>query len=727
MVVEESTNRKYELGSDLPLVNPAEDAFGYAPFAAQLAAAIVGNNSPQGLVLAVHGKWGSGKSTLLNFIKHDLTQLPEERRPIVVDFNPWWFEGREQIASQLLAEFSSQLPDRLQFARQTAILIGKYSKEIAGAAATVSGHAWISMPVAWLAERIPKLKAFVETKGVPGLKRKVAEALRKTGRRFVFFIDDIDRLTPDEARDFFRAIKALADFPEVVYVLFFDRDEVAKALSAALQMDGEKYLEKIVQAPFHLPAVGKEQLHNKLFSGLDAILDSKPQPFPFDRTRWAEVFSTGLDHFIRKPRDIVRVLNAVSVSYPPLVGEVNPVDLIALEFLRVFEQGAYDSIREARTFFSGTPAALEHMKADEKRYFEKWRESLPESSRDQLVLLIGRLFPKVAQVLGNGYIFSDDSSEWQRELRPCSPSCVDVYFQFGVPPGHVSRAELDRLVAQETPEGIAALMIEVKGHIFPDGHSKARDLIDRLRDFDELDVASASTLIEALVSNGHMLLRDEDEQGGFFVQPNRWRINSLIVKLLDRLVPSERQELLARLAEESPGLWCLVAIADDGWQVLLDSAKAMQVFLELDKAFLGALTKKVGIRLNKAGLDELLVMPELDFIVHRWSQWGDLKCIRDVFKPMVDRDDQLLLLLDKFVRIGRMSSGRETTLTYHLAMKPLGFAVDLHAIEPRIRDMQQSRTGLSERQRATINRFIKGFQRMAEGKDPDGLYADDDE
>jgi hypothetical protein len=48
----------WELGSDLPLVDPAEDAFGYAPFASLLAEAIVGNRSPQGLVLAVHGKWG---------------------------------------------------------------------------------------------------------------------------------------------------------------------------------------------------------------------------------------------------------------------------------------------------------------------------------------------------------------------------------------------------------------------------------------------------------------------------------------------------------------------------------------------------------------------------------------------------------------------------------------------------------------------------------------------
>jgi predicted KAP-like P-loop ATPase len=156
----------------------------------------------------------------------------------MVDFNPWWFEGRDQIATQLLAEFSSQLPDKLKFARKAAKLLGQYSKEIASAAATYSGHSWLQWPVRWLVDHVPKLKVFIEPAGFPQLKKKVGAALTEGEKRFVFFVDDIDRLTPDEARDFFRAIKALADFPEVVYVLFFDREEVGKALTASLGMDG---------------------------------------------------------------------------------------------------------------------------------------------------------------------------------------------------------------------------------------------------------------------------------------------------------------------------------------------------------------------------------------------------------------------------------------------------------------------------------------------------------
>jgi predicted KAP-like P-loop ATPase len=220
------------LSSDLPLADPADDAFGYAPFASRLAAAIVDNKSPRGLVLAVHGRWGSGKSSVLNFVKHDLNLLPEERRPVIVDFNPWWFEGRDEIASQLLAQLAAQLPDRFKEFQQVARLLVKYSAALAHVAADVQGGFWLKK-FAVVLDRLREMMGQSKKADVPSVKNEIADKLKSLGKRIVVFVDDIDRLTPDEARDFFRAVKALADFPEVVYVLFFDREEVSKALTAA--------------------------------------------------------------------------------------------------------------------------------------------------------------------------------------------------------------------------------------------------------------------------------------------------------------------------------------------------------------------------------------------------------------------------------------------------------------------------------------------------------------
>ena len=77
------------LGSDRPVINPTQDAFGYAPFARRIARAVSETPSPEGLAIAIHGPWGSGKSTLLNFVKHEIATIPKEPRPVVIDFNPW--------------------------------------------------------------------------------------------------------------------------------------------------------------------------------------------------------------------------------------------------------------------------------------------------------------------------------------------------------------------------------------------------------------------------------------------------------------------------------------------------------------------------------------------------------------------------------------------------------------------------------------------------------------
>jgi hypothetical protein len=121
-----------------------------------------------------------------------------------------------------------------------------------------------------------------------------------------------------------------------------------------------------------------------------------------------------------------------------------------------------------------------------------------------------------------------------------------------------------------------------------------------------------------------------------------------------------------------------------------------------------------------------MTMPDLDFVVHRRSQWGDTARTREVFKPMVDDDEKLIALLDKFVRTGFRHSGRETTETYQLSMKPLAAAMDVEAMKPRVQALP-SRANLTARQLAATKRFLQGLQAMARGDDPDALRFHDDE
>ena len=100
------------LSSDRPSTDPTQDLFGHAPFAKTLAKAIRDYRGSDGIVLALYGPWGSGKSTVLAYVQHELESGPEEARPVVVPFNPWWFSGQEHLAKAFLGQLQAVLPTK---------------------------------------------------------------------------------------------------------------------------------------------------------------------------------------------------------------------------------------------------------------------------------------------------------------------------------------------------------------------------------------------------------------------------------------------------------------------------------------------------------------------------------------------------------------------------------------------------------------------------------------
>lgn len=304
-------NYKAELSSYIPVTDPAQDAYGFAGFAKNLANAIRVTPSPHGLVMAIHGPWGAGKSSLLNLVKFELRTIRENACPIIIDFNPWWFNGRDHLAAQLLAQFGTSLRNESDVLLKIGELIAEYSGALSKAVALSTGTPWIDKPVNALLKLLKR-----KPKEVPQLKAEIAKLLQTSKRRVLFIIDDLDRLTPDEIREVFKVVKALADFPNVIYLLSFDKLVVAEALAKSLGVNGSAYLEKIVQASFTLPSVDSTRLQSKLFAELDLLIDSLPSA-TFDSTYWGNVYFDGLNHFIRKPRDIVRLINALAVTYPP--------------------------------------------------------------------------------------------------------------------------------------------------------------------------------------------------------------------------------------------------------------------------------------------------------------------------------------------------------------------------------------------------------------------------
>lgn len=717
------------IGSDAPQTNPADDAFGYAPFAQRIADAICKAPSPQGLVMAIHGPWGSGKSSLLNYVKYNLGAFPESDRPIVVDFNPWWFKGHDQLAGQFLAQFAAKLPHESVALRAIGDAMAEYSGAIGTVIMAAYPIPYLDKTVAWL------LKLFKQhVKDVPALKAGVAKALSDAGQRFVFVVDDIDRLAPDEIRELFKVVKALADFPNVIYLLAFDRDVVAASLNTSLGVDGEAYLEKIVQAPFVLPSVDRQKLQQKLFADLDRVLSGTDE-FLFDANHWGNVYHDGLDQFIQKPRDIVRVMNVLSVTYPAVRGEVNPVDFIALEFIRVFLPQVYGTVRDHRDRFAGRAGEnFRDDRAGAQAFHDGWLTTVPESYREGVKAMVERLFPKLEAVWGNMNYSGDWEKRWRRELRVCSPTVFPIYFQFGVSADSLSRQEIDALVTLGGDvDAICAELLAAIEVRRPDGSSKAREYMSRLLDLEEtLTPIFAKSMLAALFRVGDNLLQPGDETGGFLSIHSIWRVMWLIQHLLDQLATEERESTLIELFNGANALCVSVDVA----HMIDESIKkgvqpgGRETFSNLSQTTVDNLKAvALGQIRNAAQSGKLLNNANLPFILYRWKDWASVDEVGDWLQPLIAADDTLLTLLEHHLQYGTRQGWTDRVARRVPSLNPMSFEpfVDLAAMEERVRCVAQ-RNDLPQEQSIAARTFLKSMDRIHNGQDSSGFFAlDDDE
>lgn len=320
------------LSGGQPLTDPADDRLGYAGFAAALAKSIMSMMPPEGLVLAIYAPWGAGKSSVLEFICAYLDEQHDEEGPVIVRFNPWWFSGQEDLTRRFFDQLEAVLKKKGLFDDATRNKIADLGNAVASIpfAELLPGGALVKAGV-----RVATTLIRPDGSDVVALKAEIADALSKCNRRILVIIDDIDRLTAEEIRQIFRLIKAVADFPNVVYILAFDKAVAISALSASQGVPGAAYLEKIVQVPFELPEPDRTALRLMLEESIQVVIRDIHET-TLDHSYWQQVYSGGIDAFIQTPRDVVRLVNTISVTYPAIQGEVNIVDLFAIEAVRVF-------------------------------------------------------------------------------------------------------------------------------------------------------------------------------------------------------------------------------------------------------------------------------------------------------------------------------------------------------------------------------------------------------
>jgi predicted KAP-like P-loop ATPase len=710
------------LSADRPSTDPKEDLFGHAPFAKSLADSICRYPGSDGLVLALYGPWGSGKSTVLGYVNHYLEQQLEESRPVVVAFNPWWFSGQENLARAFLGQLQAVLPAKSEKFKKLGDLLGDFAEG-------VGGLIDLSGMTGGAAGKLGKLIGMVtkrKPKDVPALKAEISKILREAKKRVLVVIDDIDRLTPEETRQLFTVIKALADFPNVVYLLAFDREVAAQAIEQQSGLPGERYLEKIIQVPFELPPVDRVALRAALFKRLDQVLGDTPDGL-FDQSYWTNVFHDGIDPLIQVPRDVVRFTNTLFVTYPAVRGEVNPVDFIALEAIRVFLPDLYDLVRTNQDQFAGhsRDGGYQEDRNAKQAFLQQWVTELPERLRESTQALLERVFPKIGQM---GYS-ADWLAQWRRGLHACHPDMFPIYFRLAVPQGAILRSEMMALLALAgSVTDFGAALVHAKAERRPDGLSKARALLERLMDHVEQGIVDEHipTVIQALFDVGDLLIDPADERG-MFDFGNVSRASRPVYHLLKRVPAGQRADILDEAIKAGNALavqsWLLRAL-DEEITKAKNSGRPTQLTADEVARLKATWISRVRTLSVKA---DFLDHPELSRLLSIWRHWGDDGEARAWCDRVTASDDGLLALLPKFLQHTRSQTIGDWAVRLQPRLNPnwLESYLDTASCAKRLVELSGKRAVPHEAEEA-VAQFLKEFEMLTAGKNPDGDGAFDE-
>ncbi|MFA7429636.1 MAG: KAP family NTPase [Rhodospirillaceae bacterium] len=564
-----STAESQPLSGDHPITSLEQDRLGYAPFARAIAKAIAFGKSGEGLVLALHGPWGSGKTSAVNLIEQALPEhqkgVPVDSRIIVVRFNPWWFSERQDLARTFFMELSASLggdvPDKIRNGLKAV------ARHVSGATDLVGGLLSL-LPAGELANTVLGEvvalagKGLDENRSLDDDRNDLCKALKEQGRRILVLIDDIDRLPADEARQIFRLVKSVADLPNVTYLLIFDRAVAARAFQSEQTAEGPEWLEKIVQASFDLPPVNRLALREMLFAALTGALGQVDIP---DQGRWSRLFLNIIDPCLRTPRDVVRLVNVLSVSYPAVADEVDFADFLALETLRIFEPALYAVIRDSATEITGLQS--DRRDRQDTSIGDRLLGAMQESRRSTLKSGLEVLFPRLEGVWGNRSYSGDFMRGWDQQRRCCVPRRFPAYFTFSIGEEVIPRGDLQQVLAALNDSGRAeAIIMEYASCPLRAGGTRASLLLEELRTAAAGMAASqAQGIVRSVLHAGDGFLTPEDESKGMLPVPQVWFVGFLIQELLERVEPEHRYSLLAEAVQGSPSLrsmaWVVMALS----------------------------------------------------------------------------------------------------------------------------------------------------------------------
>ena len=621
---------------DYPIEKTGEDKLRRTPLAEKVAELLKKFEGKESFVIGIEGVWGSGKTSFINLVHNE---LEGDSDVIFVPFNPWNFSGQNELIADFFATLNNSLKetDIKSLSKTFSSYASKLQMSFSPSVTFFGGLLSFG-----LGENFGSKGATLQQ-----ARLEIDKQLKLLSKKIVVVIDDIDRLDRDETRLTMKLVKMTANFPNTIFLLAYDRKRVVEKLKGE-EWSGEEYLKKIIQVSFTLPQPDKQELQAILFSDLDETIKGVYGEVVLEgenEKHWNDIVFAGFSDLFKTVRDIKRYISSLRLNWSIIgEGEINMVDFITIEAIRVFAPDFYSVIGANQGLFTASRNLYiglnrrGDINARKKEYEELLKE-VPEDLRGSVDKICNILFPQLSSEHGSGF-----EEIWRKNLRICSDEKFPVYFQLGIPKGKISEDEAKNVVKtlkdkKSFSENILRFQKE----------KKLRALLAKLLDYtDNLSEDKVKNLILSLWDLGDKI--DDSKTAVFDFDDVQLQTSRLVYHSIKKNISkSKRKALLKGLIKKTKTLFYpayFVAIMGDqskkqGQQIeepLFDKTDAE----ELEKLILG--------RIQKMATDGTLSNEEkLLFFLFRWKQWESKEAVAKYIQKLISTKKGLVIFLESLV------------------------------------------------------------------------------
>lgn len=567
------TQKKKEIlfHSDQAIKSWKNDELGRKEFAWRIADVLAKRDDSDSLVIGIDAPWGEGKTSVLNMIVERLKkEAPDASRTLLggniltIKFNPWRFSDEQE----LLKNFYDILADKLGTSLETTLEKlskfakgkEKYAQLLDKLQINLPGDISINYKVSEAVKSISEFKSDID---LEEQKDKLGKILRDANYKIVIIMDDIDRLNKEEMHTVFRLVKLSADIPKVSYILSFDGDKVALALSDKYGSPeaGKAFLEKIIQVHLLLPPVSSQRLLPLAIKGIKAALEISEIALSEGELRiFQDLFYRAFEWRITNPRLSNRLTNSLSFALPLIKGELNTLDFILIESIKVYYPKLYEEIKNNILLFTPPTSWQRAFDFDERRdtrkpeltsLIENFLNEIPNRHQKGISELIQYMFPKTKDILNAYDRFRENYPRIDMKKRISMEEYFPKYFTYSVEPNDVSDNETIAFLNSIKDSEISGISKKIVDFVCI-SDEMAMAFFRKISYFsDNLEPESKQTLAMALSLGADSFL-DSHPDTKFYGLGTLIQAVNLTFSLIQGLPEDKKSEISLSIVEQTP-------------------------------------------------------------------------------------------------------------------------------------------------------------------------------